>query len=102
MRNLLSNAVRHTTDGSITIKLSRDDDKQIVSVIDTGEGMDTEIVNSVFKRYVSTKQNYWRHGVGLIACRYIVNAHGGEIWVNSEKGAGTTVFFSLPEGVDYE
>jgi signal transduction histidine kinase len=40
---------------------------------------------------------YWRHGIGLYICRQIVTAHGGEIWIESEQGRGTTVSFSLGE-----
>lgn len=97
MTNLLSNAFRHTTNGIITIKLTRADSSQIVSVTDNGEGMDSETARIVLKQYVSTKADYWRHGIGLYICRRIVTAHGGEIWIDSKKGRGTTVSFSLKE-----
>jgi len=97
MANLLSNAARYTQNGVITVKLSKAEDKQIVSVNDNGEGMDAEFVKTVLKQYVSTKADYWRHGIGLHVCRQIITAHGGEIWIESEKGRGTSVFFSLME-----
>ena len=95
--NLLSNAFRHTKNGVITLKLIEKDNCQIVSVTDNGEGMEPEMVRVVFNRYISTKEDYWRHGLGLYVCGRIISAHGGEIWIESEKGAGTAVYFSLKE-----
>jgi signal transduction histidine kinase len=98
MTNLLSNAFRHTQDGIITIKLMRTDGgSQVVSVTDNGAGMDAEMTRVVLKQYVSTSAEHWRHGIGLYICRRIVMAHGGDIWIDSEKGRGTTVSFSLSE-----
>lgn len=102
MINLLSNAVRYTKGGTILIKLKRVNGGQIVSVTDNGEGMDGEMARVVLKQYVSTKADYWRHGIGLYICRRIITAHGGDIWIKSEKGRGTTVSFSLREESDYE
>jgi signal transduction histidine kinase len=102
MINLLTNACKHTSNGNITIRLFDDGTKQIICVTDNGEGMDEELAKTVLKQYVSTKADYWRHGIGLNLCRHIVVAHGGEIWIDSEKGRGTSVSFSLPEKPDYE
>jgi len=102
MVNLLSNSINHTTGGRIVVKLERDVDTQIVSVADTGAGMDEETVRVVLRQYVSTKADYWRHGMGLYICRRIIMAHGGEIWIDSVEGHGTTVSFSLREDPDYE
>ena len=102
MVNLLSNAARHTVSGVITIGLANAGDAQIVSVTDTGEGMDEEMAQTALLQYASTKPDYWRHGIGLHVCRRIILAHGGEIWINSEKGRGTAVSFSLKEGVYHE
>ena len=98
MTNLLSNAFRHTRNGIITVKLARaEDGGQIVSVKDNGAGMDEETARAALKQYVSTETDYWRHGIGLYICRRIVAAHGGDIWIESEKGRGTTISFTLPE-----
>ena len=102
MTNLLSNACMHTKNGHITVKLTREAQNQIVSVIDDGEGMDAEMARIVLRQYVSSKADYWRHGIGLAICRRIIVAHGGEIWVKSEKGRGTTISFSLRQEVGYE
>ena len=100
--NLLSNATRYTKNGVITVRLAQAEKKQIVSVIDNGEGMDKEIAKIVLKQYFSTKADYWRHGIGLSVCRQIIAAHDGEIWVESEKGRGTNVSFSLKENEENE
>jgi signal transduction histidine kinase len=101
MTNLLTNADRHTKDGVIAVKLTRADGKQFVSVIDNGEGMTPELTEDVMKMYATTSiDRNWRHGYGLYICRQIVVSHGGEIWVESEIGRGTTVTFSLMEEKD--
>jgi signal transduction histidine kinase len=101
MINLLTNADRHTKDGVITVKLTRADGKQIVSVTDNGEGMDSEMAEDVMKMYATSNLNKnWRHGYGLYVCRQIIVSHGGKITIKSEKGRGTTVTFSLMEEKD--
>jgi len=96
--NLLSNAFRYTHEGIIKLKLEHSNGRQTVSVIDNGTGMDAEMARIVLRKYVSTKTDYWRHGIGLYICRQIITAHDGDIWIESEKGHGTTVSFSINEG----
>ena len=100
MANLLSNAAKHTNGGVITVGLKKAEKGQVVCVSDTGEGMEEEMKRVIFKHYVSTKSDYWRHGIGLHVCRQIIAAHGGEIWVESEKGGGTSIYFTLKEEED--
>ncbi|MDR1205225.1 MAG: HAMP domain-containing histidine kinase [Peptococcaceae bacterium] len=99
MANLISNAVRHTRNGVITVKLARTGKTQVVSVTDDGEGMDAAVRETALRQYVSShnRAEYWRHGIGLYLCRQIVTAHGGEIWIESEPGRGAAVAFSLGE-----
>ena len=97
MTNLLSNAIRHTTGGLISITLDRAGGSQVVSVSDNGEGMDEQTAQAALRQYVSTKSDYWRHGMGLYICRRIIIAHGGDISIESEKGRGTIVTFTLKE-----
>ena len=99
--NLLSNAFRHTNGGLITVTLKRNENRQTVSVADNGDGMDAEMARIALRQYVSTTADHWRHGIGLYICRRIVIAHGGEIWIDSEKGKGTTISFSLMEETGY-
>ena len=103
LTNLLSNAVRHTRGGVITIKLDKrtgDEGGQTVSVTDTGEGMDASVFDAALTQNVSTKADYWRHGIGLNICMRIIEAHGGNIKIDSEKGRGVKVTFELP-GLEY-
>ena len=95
--NLLSNAERHTRNGIITISLSGGPRWQTICVSDTGSGMSEEMRKNALKGYVSADKDYWRHGIGLYVCHQIITAHGGKIWIESEEGKGTRVFFSLPE-----
>jgi signal transduction histidine kinase len=100
MTNLLSNADRHTKDGLITVTLARTGKGQTVSVADSGEGMEPEIAEAALKEYVTSRAENWRHGYGLYICRQIILSHGGAIWIESERGRGTTVSFTLAEERD--
>lgn len=95
--NLISNAERHTQNGTITISLTGSDNCQIVCVSDTGTGMSEKMRENALKGYVSADKDYWRHGIGLYVCHQIITAHNGKIWIESKEGEGTRVFFSLPE-----
>lgn len=95
--NLISNAERHTRNGIITISLSGGPRWQTICVSDTGSGMSEKMRKNALKGYVSADKDYWRHGIGLYVCHQIITAHGGKIWIESEEGKGTRVFFSLPE-----
>ena len=95
MVNLLSNASKHTKNGTIKVRTASSDFGAIVSVTDDGEGIDAEIARAALKQYASTKTDYWRHGIGLYLCRKIILAHGGDIWIDSKKGRGTKVTFTL-------
>lgn len=102
MINLLSNAAKHTKRGEILISLKQSEKSQTVSVTDNGEGMDTEMGRIALRQYASTKADYWRHGIGLYVCRQIITSHDGKIWIESEKGRGTTVSFLLKEEPEHE
>ena len=97
MVNLISNAHRHTKNGIITITLKNVGNGQLVSIRDTGEGMPDQLKQKVFKGYVSTNKDYWRHGIGLYICYQIIEAHGGKIWIESQLGKGTEISFLLRE-----
>ncbi len=96
MTNLLSNSIKYTRNGTISICLYEEKGFQVVRVKDTGEGMAKKIQSDVFKGYVSMSKEYWRHGIGLYVCHQIITAHGGVIAVESEEGEGTQITFKLP------
>ena len=98
--NLLSNAVRHTSSGTITVAVSQDDDGIRLSVTDTGEGMTEKDLASAFERFYRADSARSTEsggvGLGLAIARAIVHDHGGEVFATSEPGRGTTVGFVVP------
>ena len=96
--NLLSNAARHTREGVITVSLTKHS-YQTVCVSDNGEGIPPEIREQVFLRYVERESRVTgRSGMGLYICKKLIDAHGGEIGIESEPGNGAAVWFKLPAG----
>lgn len=98
--NLVNNAIPEVPQGgSVTVRgQTRSHDGSVVlSVIDTGRGMPPEIRDRLFtKRVTSTKPG--GTGLGTKIVKDVVDAHGGEIWVESEVGMGTQIHFRLPRG----
>src|ERR687897_100207 len=105
LSNLLSNAIKFTDQGEISINLSeRQDNKNherkevIVSVADTGSGINSEIFSRLFSKFAS--KSFQGTGLGLFICKSIIQAHGGRIWAEdssmSEDKIGATISFSLP------
>jgi len=99
--NLLSNALHHTrAGGTITIGAEAKEDRVVVRVQDTGSGIPPEDLPHVFERFYRADRSRARatggSGLGLTIAKRIVEAHGGQIWVQSWQGAGSTFAFSLP------
>jgi signal transduction histidine kinase len=105
LSNLLSNSIKFTNQGEISVKLfekiqdERDGKKEVlVSVTDTGSGINSEIFGRLFSKFAS--KSYQGTGLGLFICKSIIQAHGGRIWAedNSISGdkCGATITFSLP------
>lgn len=105
LRNIFSNAIKFTEDnGKIVINIKVNDvnvdsKPYVISISDTGVGMKTETAVSLFN---STKNNSTSgtkgeqgSGFGLTLCKDLLEANGSKIWVNSEKGVGTTVYFTI-------
>ena len=98
--NLLNNAIKFTNEGSITISVKRKDDKVenkkaiVVSVKDTGEGIDSEMLPRLFTRFAT--KSFAGTGLGLFVSKHIVEAHDGEIWAeNNAEEKGATLSFTL-------
>ncbi len=98
--NLISNAVRFTFEGEITISAEQQKNQLLVCVSDTGTGIAQERIPYLFERYGKKQKSGGGQdtgtGLGLYICRHIVEQHGGTIWLKSEEGKGTSVFFTLP------
>jgi len=100
--NLLSNASRHTSNGTISVSVTEDGDLAEVTVADTGKGIAPDVVELLGHQPVRARQEGVRSardtglGVGLLTSREIAVAHGGELRVESTLEAGTTVRFTLP------
>jgi signal transduction histidine kinase len=94
--NLLSNAIKFTKEGTIVTTIKEEDQhKLIVSVKDSGEGIDPDILPKLFSKFAT--KSYHGTGLGLYICKGIIEAHGGKIWgENNVRGKGATFTFSIP------
>jgi signal transduction histidine kinase len=95
--NLLSNAVKFTEEkgGNIHISTENIDSQVLVSVKDSGNGIDPEILPKLFSKF--TSKSYQGTGLGLFISKSIVEAHGGKIWaINNIHDKGATFTFTLP------
>jgi two-component system sensor histidine kinase VicK len=106
--NIISNALKYSPEGGqIEFHLSVVNEESIkVCVTDQGVGIPKENINNVFDRFYRVDKARTRKlggtGLGLAIAKEMVTAHGGEIWVESEEGIGTTICFSLPLDKDFE
>jgi signal transduction histidine kinase len=100
--NLLTNAIRHTATGGVVALTVMGDAHGgvVVRVTDTGEGIEGDDLPHVFERFYRGEKSRSRAGggagLGLAIARGIVEAHGGNIWVESERGQGARFSFTLP------
>ncbi len=90
--NIIQNANAHTTSDTIFLSAKTEKDKITVCLQDNGCGIAPELLPHVFERGVSDGGT----GVGLYLCKTILQSHGGDIWIESEQGKGTQVYFYLP------
>ncbi len=99
--NLISNAIKYSPEGGQIVVHAQDAGKVVqVSVADTGIGIDLDTQRQLFTPFFradnSAVQSKAGTGVGLVIVKMLVEMHGGEIWVESEPGVGTTMFFTMP------
>jgi signal transduction histidine kinase len=95
--NLLSNALKFTDEGTISVSVESKDEQAVVSVKDNGQGIDHSILPRLFTKFAS-KSEIGGTGLGLFISKSIVEAHGGKIWAenNSDSKGGATFAFILP------
>jgi signal transduction histidine kinase len=101
LRNLLSNAVRHTPpEGSIVVGAERVNGSVVVAVEDTGEGLPPGAARTMFDRFwredPERDRNREGAGLGLAIAKGLVERHGGTIWAEDRLGGGARIAFTLP------
>jgi histidine kinase len=102
MLNLLGNALQYTPQGGqVTVTAQPDQDRIVVRVADTGIGIAPEHLPHLFERFYRVDRSRSRagggSGIGLTISRYLVEAHGGQLWAKSAgPGQGSTFTFTLP------
>ena len=95
LSNLLDNALKFTKEGNIIIAAKKQkDDKVVVSIKDSGIGINSEILSQLFTKF-STKSEQGGTGLGLYICKNIAEAHGGRIWAEGNPEGGSTFYFTL-------
>ena len=94
--NLIGNAFKFTTEGSVTFSYRVEEDRVSFAVRDTGAGIAPEKLGRVFERFVKANNFVQGTGLGLSISKTIIERLGGEIGVTSEVGKGTTFSFYLP------
>jgi signal transduction histidine kinase len=98
--NLLSNAIKFTERGSVTLRMGVGQEQLQVDVKDTGIGIADEHIAIIFEQFrqvdVSLTRKSGGSGLGLPISKKLVELHGGEMWVSSALGAGSTFSFTIP------
>lgn len=99
-QNLISNGIKFNTAAEPMVEISHrtEDDKVIFQIRDNGIGIDAQYGGKLFQMFkrLHTEEQFEGTGIGLAICKKIVTHYGGDIWFDSEPGAGTSFYFSLP------
>ena len=101
LTNLLSNAIKFSPPGStVSLNAKLENSQILFQVKDRGRGIPEDKLETIFDRFqqvdASNSRNQGGTGLGLAICRSIVQQHGGNIWVESTLGKGSTFYFTLP------
>ena len=100
--NLIDNAIKFSDPGTVvTINaFKRDEDFVQVDVIDQGIGIDRKEIDKIFEKFYQIEEYFTGQvkgvGLGLSTVKYVIERHGGQIWVDSKPGVGSTFHFTLP------
>jgi two-component system, OmpR family, phosphate regulon sensor histidine kinase PhoR len=96
-QNLLSNAIKYTAKGEITVGAEQTEVNKIRCwVRDTGAGIPEERLAKIFEKFETDPKQQGGMGLGLAIVKQIIEAHGGQVFVESEEGRGSTFSFALP------
>ncbi|MDI7277054.1 MAG: ATP-binding protein, partial [Anaerolineae bacterium] len=98
--NLVSNAARFTERGGVRVRVHRDGGSLVVSVTDSGPGIAPEHQERIFTPFQqvdsSIRRRFGGTGLGLSISKRFVEMHNGRMWLESQRGKGSTFYFSLP------
>ncbi|MBI2939203.1 MAG: response regulator, partial [Chloroflexi bacterium] len=98
--NLLGNAARFTERGGVRVAARQRERELLISVADTGIGIRPEDLPNLFEEFYqvesSIRRRYGGSGLGLTVSKKFTELHGGSMWAESQPGAGSTFFFTLP------
>jgi PAS domain S-box-containing protein len=105
-QNLISNGIKFRSDAApvIDVRCTQRDGAYVFSVSDNGIGLDPRHHERVFEVFntLNPRGQFEGNGVGLSICKKVVERHGGNIWVESELGKGTSFWFTLPAQLEEE
>jgi PAS domain S-box-containing protein len=98
--NLIENAIKYTPNGEVSVDITGQDDKVVISIKDTGLGIPPEDIPHLFQKFYrvnnADRQSIGGTGLGLYLCRRLIEAMQGRLWVESNFGSGSTFFVELP------
>ena len=97
--NLISNAIKFTNKGTVTVSVKNQGQEVLFAVIDTGPGIPPDKQGLIFEPFIQAENGERQvhgTGLGLPISHSLVRAHGGELWVDSQSGEGSAFFFTLP------
>ena len=104
LQNLISNAIKYCQAEQPTVHLwaTEANGNWTISVQDNGIGIDPQFSDRIFIIFqrLHHREEFSGTGIGLAICKKIVERHGGQIWVDSQKGQGSTFSFTLPMNCD--
>lgn len=99
-QNLLDNAIKYTTSGTVTLALTGNQSIVQIQVRDTGAGIPQEDIPHLFQKFYRVDNTMTRNiggtGLGLFICKRLVEMYNGRIWIESQLGKGSTFFINLP------
>lgn len=99
--NIIDNAIKYTKEGSVTVSIKNENNNVVVTIQDTGVGINKETIPYLFKEFSRSdlqKVNIFGNGIGLYLAKTFTEGHKGKVWVESEgNGKGSQFYVSLPE-----
>jgi signal transduction histidine kinase len=103
--NILVNAIKFSPNGGTIMLTMIDEPEQInVQIADQGIGLPADKVERIFERFYqvdgTSRRRFGGAGIGLAIVKRIIDAHDGNIWVESEVNQGSTFYFSLPKSLE--